>query len=71
MERIWSRPIGIADLDGPDYWQYFGDRLVEHAAIQPGARVLDVACGDGSSLFPAAEKTGPRGHVVGIDICPA
>lgn len=71
MARIWSRPIGLTDLDGPDYWDYFGVRLVEHAAIPPGARVLDVGCGTGSSLLPAAEKTGPRGHVMGIDICPA
>ena len=70
MARIWSRPIGILDLDGPDYWDYFGVRLVECAVIPLGARVLDVGCGTGPSLFPAAERTGARGHVVGIDICP-
>ena len=71
MARIWSRPNGVSDLDGPDYWDYFGVRLVEHAAIPLGAKVLDVACGSGSSLFPAAEKTGESGCVIGIDICPA
>ena len=70
MARIWARPIGVSDLDGPDYWDYFGVRLVEHAAIPPGAHVLDVGCGTGASLFPAARKTGPRGHVIGIDIGP-
>jgi O-methyltransferase/aklanonic acid methyltransferase len=70
MTRIWSRPIGVSDLDEPDYWQYFGVRLVEQAAIPPGAKVLDVGCGTGSSLFPAAEKTGPGGYATGIDICP-
>lgn len=70
MERIWSRPRGTSSLDGPDYWEYFGVRLVEHAAVYPGARVLDVGCGTGSSLFPAAEKTGARGYAAGIDICP-
>ena len=70
MERIWSRPIGVSDLDGPDYWDYFGVRLVEHAAIPPGARVLDVGCGTGSSLVPAAKRTGANGYAVGIDICP-
>ena len=70
MERIWSRPVGVSDLDGPDYWDYFGARLVEHAAVVPGARVLDLGCGAGSSLFPAAAKTGARGCVTGIDICP-
>jgi len=71
MERTWSRPIGVSDLNGPDYWDYFGARLVEHAAIPPGARVLDVACGTGSSLFPAAEKVGANGYATGIDICPS
>jgi O-methyltransferase / aklanonic acid methyltransferase len=70
MARIWSRPVGVIDLDGQDYWDYFGARLVERAAIFPGALVLDVGCGTGSSLFPAAEKTGPRGYAFGIDICP-
>jgi O-methyltransferase/aklanonic acid methyltransferase len=70
MARIWSRPIGVPDPQGPDYWDYFGQRLVEHAAIPPGAKVLDLGCGTGSSLFPAAEKAGSRGYVVGIDICP-
>ena len=70
MARIWSRPIGSSDADGPDYWDYFGTRLVEEAAILPGAQVLDVGCGTGSSLFPAAKRAGPGGHVVGIDICP-
>ena len=70
MDRIWARPVGVSDPDGPDYWDYFGGRLVEHAAIPRGARVLDVGCGTGSSLFPAADKTGPGGYVIGIDICP-
>jgi O-methyltransferase/aklanonic acid methyltransferase len=67
MEPIWSRPIGKEDLD---YWEYFGLQLVERAVIQPGAIVLDVGCGTGSSLFPAAEAVGEEGHVLGVDICP-
>ena len=70
VERIWSRPLGVSDPEGPDYWDYYGIRLVEHAAIPPGAKVLDVGCGTGSSLFPAAEKIGADGYAVGIDICP-
>lgn len=70
MTRIFSRPIGVTDMDGPDYWDYFGIRLAERAAIEPGTRLLDVGCGTGSSLFPAAEKAGAAGYAVGIDICP-
>ena len=70
MVRIWSRPIGESVSDESNYWDYFGDKLVEHASIPQGAKVLDVGCGSGSSLFPAAEKTGANGYVVGVDICP-
>ena len=70
MNRVWSRPAGITDLERPDYWEYFGERLVEYANIPPGAMVLDVGCGTGSSMFPAARLTGEQGYVCGIDICP-
>ena len=71
MMRTWSRPIGVSDPDGPDYWDYFGIRLVEHAVIYPGARVLDVGCGTGSSLVPAAEQAEARGYAIGIDLSPS
>lgn len=70
MTGIWSKPLGDSNPAGLDYWEYFGVKLVEQAAIVPGAKVLDVGCGTGSSLFPAGEKTGPSGYVTGIDICP-
>lgn len=69
MVRIWSRPVGITDMSELDYWEYFGYRLVEHAKVFPGARLLDVGCGTGSSLFPAAQKVGSAGYAIGIDIC--
>jgi ubiquinone/menaquinone biosynthesis C-methylase UbiE len=31
-------------------------------------RVLDVACGRGAVLFPAARAVGPAGHITGIDL---
>ena len=66
---IWGKPAGMLGPDAPDYWEYFGGRFVEHAAIRPGASVLDVGCGTGSSLFPAAERVGTEGRAVGIDLC--
>jgi O-methyltransferase/aklanonic acid methyltransferase len=69
MMNIWGKLVGTG-AEGPDYWEYFGLRLVEHAGIYVGARVLDVGCGCGSSVFPTAEKVGPSGRVTGIDICP-
>jgi ubiquinone/menaquinone biosynthesis C-methylase UbiE len=41
---------------------------VELAQLPPGATVLDVATGRGAVLFPAAERVGPQGSVIGIDL---
>jgi O-methyltransferase / aklanonic acid methyltransferase len=50
------------------YFPIFGEWLVEMAQIPEGAKVLDVACGRGAVLFPAVERVGPSGHVIGIDL---
>jgi SAM-dependent methyltransferase len=43
-------------------------RLVRHARIGPGTRVLDVACGTGVVARLAAQAVGERGSVVGVDL---
>lgn len=65
---VFSRASSTYDEVGPRVFAHFGKRLVEHAHITPGARVLDVATGKGAVLFPASEKAGPEGRVVGIDL---
>src|SRR5688500_2176491 len=45
-----------------------GRRLVEGVGVSAGDAVLDVATGRGAVLFPAAERVGPGGSVVGIDL---
>ncbi|UCD93832.1 MAG: methyltransferase domain-containing protein [Candidatus Zixiibacteriota bacterium] len=69
MGDIWSRPAGASTNNALDYWEYFGQRLVELADIGQGADVLDVGAGQGSSFFPEAKKVGPGGKVVGIELC--
>jgi ubiquinone/menaquinone biosynthesis C-methylase UbiE len=55
--------------DGPlSFWEHFGRRTVELAAIEPGSSVLDVCCGTGASALPAAERVTVAGRVVGIDL---
>ena len=42
----------------------------KHGLIKKGDRVLDLGCAPGSWLQFAAEQTGPRGRVVGVDLTP-
>lgn len=44
------------------------DRLLELAALRPGERVLEVACGTGLVTFRAADAVGPEGELVATDI---
>ena len=67
IAEVWSRAASSYSHTGPQFFQYFGKELVEFARIPPGARVLDVATGRGAVLFPAAEKVGQGGEVIGID----
>lgn len=66
--EIWARYIDPSGQPGPDYWNYFAQRLAEQASIPAGAAVLDVGAYDGNVLFKAMQIAGVRGRGVGIDI---
>ena len=40
------------------------------ASLQPGQTVLDLGSGAGLDCFFAAQKVGPTGHVIGVDMTP-
>jgi ubiquinone/menaquinone biosynthesis C-methylase UbiE len=46
------------------------DDLIRIAALRPGERVLDVACGTGVAARLAAQQVGAAGSVAGLDINP-
>jgi SAM-dependent methyltransferase len=42
--------------------------LMDRAAIKPGERVVDIGCGCGATTIAAAERVGPNGSVLGVDV---
>jgi ubiquinone/menaquinone biosynthesis C-methylase UbiE len=50
------------------FWDRYGRRTVERIGLAEGALVLDAGCGSGASALPAAERVGPQGRVIGIDL---
>jgi len=74
----------IAFWHGPGGWRWvdrqaaldallapINELLIERAAIQPGEHVVDIGCGCGATTIAAAEKVGPGGSVLGIDVSAA
>jgi ubiquinone/menaquinone biosynthesis C-methylase UbiE len=45
-----------------------GRRAMDAANLAPGERVLDVGCGCGQSSLELAERVGPTGSVLGVDL---
>jgi ubiquinone/menaquinone biosynthesis C-methylase UbiE len=44
------------------------DILIECSRAKAGERVIDIGCGSGAISIALAEKVGPTGHVLGIDV---
>src|SRR5262245_16020298 len=47
-----------------------GRIAIDRLGVVAGQRILDVGCGCGQTLLQLAERTGPTGHVLGVDISP-
>ncbi|MGH7764564.1 MAG: class I SAM-dependent methyltransferase [Candidatus Dormibacteraceae bacterium] len=45
-------------------------RAIELASVQPGMKVIDIACGPGTITRRLAALVGPSGQVVGVDLAP-
>ncbi len=67
-ERVFDDSSAIYDRRGPRIFARLGSRLVEQVPLEPGARVLDVATGNGAVLLAVARRLGSDGQVTGVDL---
>jgi ubiquinone/menaquinone biosynthesis C-methylase UbiE len=44
------------------------DILIDRASPAAGERIIDVGCGSGATTIAFAQKVGPSGHALGIDV---
>ena len=60
----WAEAQQVQDIVlGP-----VADILIDRAKPKTGERVIDVGCGSGVTTIAFAQKVGPSGHLLGIDI---
>jgi len=52
----------------PAVWEETAAALVRMSGIEPGMRILDVGSAGGGTLFPALERIGETGSIVGIEV---
>ena len=68
-DRVFSEAASTYDEVIP-FFAHWGRRTIALTPLKPGDRVLDVASGRGSTIFPALERVGPEGSVTGTDFAP-
>jgi ubiquinone/menaquinone biosynthesis C-methylase UbiE len=49
-------------------WEAATERLFDQVAFAPGSRCLDAGCGPGETTRLLAQRVGPAGRVLGVDI---
>jgi ubiquinone/menaquinone biosynthesis C-methylase UbiE len=64
----WDRAVVAYEAGWRDQLEPAHSLMLDMAALRPGERVLDVACGTGLVSFRAAQAVGAQGAVVGTDI---
>jgi len=64
----WDRAVDTYEHSWADQLKPAQQRLLQMAALQPGERVIDIACGTGLVTFPAADLVRSSGQVLATDI---
>lgn len=64
----WDRAAGYYQAHWQQQLRQAHDAVLAAAGLQPGERVVDIACGTGMVTLPAARAVAPHGRVVASDI---
>ena len=67
LAALFDRVAVDYDRSGVDFFEPIASGLLDRVPPREGERWLDVGCGPGAVLLPAAEAVGPQGRAVGID----
>jgi SAM-dependent methyltransferase len=68
LEKTYNAAADHYDHPAVSFWDRYGRRTVDRLPLISGMAVLDVCCGMGASAIPAAERVGPAGHVIAVDL---
>ncbi len=68
MSGIFDRAAPTYATVGPDVFSYFGEKLIARTDLGTADKLLDLACGTGAVLIPAARRVGRAGILVGVDL---
>ncbi|MEJ7583691.1 MAG: methyltransferase domain-containing protein [Acidimicrobiales bacterium] len=63
----WERRMDALDLFSDAY----GTPAMDALAAQPGERIVDIGCGPGTTAIGLAQRVGPDGEVIALDISEA
>lgn len=71
----WESPVNAVAYDAFDQryptYRISSSRLADEAALAPGERVVDLACGTGATTRQILTRVGPAGTITGVDASPA